>query len=339
MAAVKKKALPPAGSQTDSQINLQTRSVFEGRILDRLVGHGETIDALLRAGERGRFPSALVFSGPNGVGKKMAALGLAQALVCERDRRACGACGPCLRVAHGQSEGLLLVEPTGVAIRVEQSRDVLQFLSLQKLGRARAVVIDRAHLLTAQAANALLKILEEPPPSVTFFLVTHQAPALLATIRSRCQTIRFASLASADLRRALAAVGVVDVHPAELAAARGSVEEALRARAESETAGEVRAAVESLLQAPPEPFPTLGLARLKEACPDRPSGLLAMRWAQEHARALAHRGAASRGISQEISQALKLAELALAAERDLSGNVDRGLVFENLWFDWARERQ
>lgn len=330
---------------------------FDGRVLDGLVGHTAPVAALLRAVESARFPQALIFSGPSGVGKRRVAIGLAQALVCEVSRRACGACGPCLRVAHGQSESLRVVEPQGVAIKVEQARETLSYLSLQKLGRARVVIFDQSHLMNPQAANALLKALEEPPENVHFIMVTSQASSLLATVRSRAQTIRFGPLTSSELKRVLGSLGerAKSVDDETAMAARGSVEQALLLLEESATSQEARTRMVDLLASPADAFPTGAITRLKEACSDRPAGLAAARCALEIGRSVARQALLGKAASEvpdlardaaaavlsshrglDASAGLALGDLALAAERDILGNVDRGLVFECLWLDWAR---
>ncbi|MEK7357797.1 MAG: DNA polymerase III subunit, partial [Bdellovibrionota bacterium] len=195
------------------------------RLLDRLQGHGSVLKPLIEAAARERLAPTLIFNGPSGVGKRLAALALAQSLVCEKSRdAACGECGGCLRIERGQSESLLVIEPDGAQIKIEQARDVLQFISLRALGRARVIVIDQAHLLGPQAANALLKSLEEPPSGTYFILVTPLASAILPTIRSRSQLVRFAPLDVKSLRAVLGA----NADEWVLRSARGSVETARR---------------------------------------------------------------------------------------------------------------
>ena len=351
MAKVAAASQAPAAGQARDGLH------FEGRVLTGLVGHESSVEALLRAAESERFPQALIFSGPSGIGKRRTAIGLAQALVCEVSRRACGACGPCLRVAHGQSESLRIVEPQGIAIKVEQARETLSYLSLQKIGRARVVIFDQAHLMNPQAANALLKALEEPPENVHFIMVTSQASSLLATVRSRAQTIRFGPLSTTELKRALASLGerAKSVDDETAIAARGSVEQALQLLEESAASQEARARMIDLLASPAGAFPTGAIARLKEACSDRPAGLAAARCALEIGRSIARQALLGKAASEvpdlardsaaavlsshrglDAGAGLALGDLALAAERDILGNVDRGLVFECLWLDWAR---
>jgi DNA polymerase III subunit delta' len=193
-----------------------------------VLGHEGVKAALRRSLERGALPSALLFTGPEGIGKRALALEVARSLVCERPQgEACGVCSSCQRVgraldglaeAREQAEAaeeavgfnfrlhpdLLLVEPMKDTIRVEQARALVHEVAERSFeGRGRAIVIDDAHRLTEQAANALLKSLEEPPPGTHFLLVTAAPEVLLSTIRSRCQRLRFSALPAATIETAL----------------------------------------------------------------------------------------------------------------------------------------
>ena len=175
------------------------------RIVDSIVGHQNEIKNLLNLRQSGRWPHAFVFAGPSGVGKKMVALAMAQALVCEKAATACGECGPCLRIAKQQSESLFLIKPDAEGarplIKVEAIRDLLESLSLATLGAARIVIIDPAYLMNEQAANALLKTLEEPSENLFFILIANDPQQLLSTIRSRTQVMRFSGLTYEQLRQ------------------------------------------------------------------------------------------------------------------------------------------
>lgn len=169
------------------------------RLIDRFVGHTQQLKQLMQMREHGRLPHAMLFVGPSGVGKKTAALVVAQSLVCENTvERPCGLCGPCLRMEKQQSESLYNIQPdpefAKPAIKVEDIRGLLERLALAPIGLARIVIIDQAHLMNEQASNALLKTLEEPSPNLFFFLIANEASQLLPTIRSRVQTMRFSGL-------------------------------------------------------------------------------------------------------------------------------------------------
>jgi DNA polymerase-3 subunit delta' len=165
-------------------------------IFDSVVGHDRIKRLLARALTSGRLPPALLFSGPEGIGKKRLALVLGRALLCEREGKGpCDACGACRRGLRGMHPDLILLEPATAVIKVDQVRELVDQISgLPFEGRARTVIIDNAHLLTEEAANALLKSLEEPPPTSHAALITASPQALLPTIRSRCQELRMGPL-------------------------------------------------------------------------------------------------------------------------------------------------
>jgi DNA polymerase-3 subunit delta' len=135
------------------------------------------------------------------VGKKALALASGRALVCERgEGDACGQCAACGRALRGLHPDLMLLEPDGATIKIDRVREIAREIGGRPFeARARAFVIDEAHLLTEQAANALLKCLEEPCPTSHVLLVSAAPQALLPTIRSRCQTLRVGSLPPALL--------------------------------------------------------------------------------------------------------------------------------------------
>lgn len=189
------------------------------RLRDRLIAHGPAVDDLLGTLADGGS-ATLLFAGPGGVGKKLAARCLAQELLCERptEQGACGHCGSCLRVEAGTHEGVRLVAPEGTQIKADQAREIVEFLQLQGWGKARVILFEDAHLLNPQAANSLLKLLEEPPAATVFILLAPSPSALLPTLRSRSRAMLFRPLTEAELGRVMAAPSWA------LRAARGSLE-------------------------------------------------------------------------------------------------------------------
>lgn len=172
-----------------------------------LIGNERVRDALRRAVSRDRLPHALLFAGPEGVGKRAFALELAKAVTCHAPAggEACGACPSCLLAASGEHPDIRVYAPDGAFIKIAQMRDLAreaQYLPFD--GRRRVFVVDGAHQMREEAANAILKTLEEPPPTSLVVLVTDQPYALLETIRSRCQTLRFAAIEPAEIERYLA---------------------------------------------------------------------------------------------------------------------------------------
>lgn len=133
-----------------------------------------------------RFPGALLLSGPSEAALENAARLLTAALLCpgdDPDRR----CDSCRRAGAGLHPDLFRLEPEGVQIKVERVREALAFGAGRPYEAARrAILVGRAEMLGAEAANALLKSLEEPGSFLRWILTTTRPEALLATIRSRC---------------------------------------------------------------------------------------------------------------------------------------------------------
>ncbi|MCC6137363.1 MAG: AAA family ATPase [Bdellovibrionaceae bacterium] len=168
------------------------------RQLSSVVGHKHITDKILSSLKIGKLFSSAIFSGPEGVGKKKVALGIAQEANCQTIP-ACGVCASCVRFLVIPNEGYMLLEPSGDKIKIEQVREVLEYLSLRSELPNRFIIIDQAEKLTVQAANALLKSIEEPPEGVHFILITSNLSMLLPTIRSRCQVFSFSGLTEKEL--------------------------------------------------------------------------------------------------------------------------------------------
>lgn len=110
---------------------------------------------------------------------------------------ACGVCPSCRKMAAGTHPDCVVVQPSGSGIRIGQVREMIRTLDFPPhQGKNRVVILEQAHTLGREAANSLLKTLEEPPPSNFFVLAADSGRELLPTIRSRCQTVLFAPLRS-----------------------------------------------------------------------------------------------------------------------------------------------
>ncbi len=177
-----------------------------------LIGHRHLLDLVAAAAARGSLPPSLIFVGPDGVGKRAAAVALAQLVNCPApvlsrgggpagSSDACGTCPSCTRIARLVHADVHLVEPgdTGV-IKVDQVREVVERTGYRPFeGRRRVVIVDEADAMLTEAQNALLKTLEEPPSASMFVLVTSRSDELLPTVRSRCQRLRFGRLTPEDI--------------------------------------------------------------------------------------------------------------------------------------------
>jgi len=192
-------------------------------MFDRIAGNSRVKEVLKRMLDSGRLPGALLFAGEEGVGKKLFALEIARTLNCRtpRDGEACGQCSACTRIGklnYPEREDAdewnqiiwtdhpdvgLVVAPRRV-LRVEQMRQIEKEANFRPFeGKARMFLIDEADKLNDASANALLKVLEEPPRTSYLILITARPAMLLPTILSRCQMIRFAPLTPDEIETQL----------------------------------------------------------------------------------------------------------------------------------------
>jgi len=191
-----------------------------------LLGQDLARDRLLNMVVRSRVPQTLLFSGPQGVGKNLAAMMLAQALSCREPENgdACGLCPACIQIQRQLYPDLLIIAAENQQIKIKQVAEIQDFISYSPLvGEHRIVIIEDAHKLNLTAANALLKTLEEPAPAALFILLSHRHHLLLATILSRCLRLQFVSLPQSAvveiLRQLQASTGDDGVASAEAIAA------------------------------------------------------------------------------------------------------------------------
>lgn len=167
-----------------------------------LFGHEEAEQRWLESTASGRLAHGWILSGGRGIGKATLAYRFARHLLN----------APGHRIATGAHADLLVVEPAfdekkgeaASSISVEQAREVAKFLSLTPAESAwRVVIIDSIDQMGVSAANAILKILEEPPPQAVLLLISHNPAMLLPTIRSRCAMLKLKPLSAEDFRRAM----------------------------------------------------------------------------------------------------------------------------------------
>lgn len=172
---------------------------------DKVIGNARVKKILRLALERNRVPGSLLFSGPQGVGKRSLARFLAQAINCEREKTdACGVCSTCLAISGRRFPDVCEIEPEGQGIKIEQMRALKRTAYLHPmLARKRIFIIDEAEKMTEEAANSLLKILEEPPAFSHIILLTSNLHLILPTILSRCQILHFVPVGKEEIRKVL----------------------------------------------------------------------------------------------------------------------------------------
>ncbi len=181
-----------------------------------IVGQQHPIALLKTLIASDKLPHALLFTGDEGVGKKSTAKAFAMVCNCINIKKelqkgilttkidACGECIPCKKIAGNHHPDVIHINPQSSAIKISQIRTLLQALTLKPNEAVRRVVIlSEAHCMNTQAANALLKILEEPPARTLIVLTASHPTNLLPTVASRCRHIRFFPLGKKEIKHLL----------------------------------------------------------------------------------------------------------------------------------------
>jgi DNA polymerase-3 subunit delta' len=292
-------------------------------LLDAVIGQGPAVALLRRALAGDRVAHAYAFVGPPGVGRRLTAVAFAQAALCPKG--GCGACPACRKVAAGQHPDLMVLQPTPPrdnprgtqALRIADVRELEHWAALAPHeGPRKVFVVDEADRLTPDAAQALLKTLEEPPPRTLIVLVVANAKTLPPTVLSRCHLVRFRPLPEPEAAAVLTARGA-DPETARLLArlTRGQIGRALDI--DLDAVRERRAAALDLLQVA---RPAL-VGRLDDGPPDR-AGVATMLetywlWYRD-ALCLAAGGDARLLVNADRGEELR----ALAARTGLAGLAD-----------------
>lgn len=324
------------------------------------VGHVERIEKLLRAAAARRLAHALLFTGPDGIGKFLSAQWLAFGLLCARGPgRPCGSCGPCKRLLAGTHADVLVVDAEAegeeeikisrITHREKESQtNVGDFLALKPMeGGWRVVILRDADRMNEEAQNALLKTLEEPGTDTLLVLVASRPEALLPTTRSRCVPVALRPLDPATTARILREHGI-DAEEATILArwSAGAPGAALTLHARS--AALMRAAIEAVLRG--ELDPLAAAARIGDLDGDFPGKTPA---SQARARAktfldlalavlvdleragagvapetLAHGDLAARVAAAEDGPRARRLEVCLQARQDVEANLLPDAILE-----------
>ena len=324
-------------------------------------GQERALATLRRALDRGRLAHALIFAGPAGIGKRATARALATALFCKSEPGlGCGACDDCHLLETGGHPDLFVEDlerareerATASKLSIDQMRRVRAQLAMRGVRSDKKVgIVDQAELLTTDAQNALLKTLEEPPGETTLILIATNPDALLSTIRSRCQCIRFAPLEPTLIRELLESEGI-DPELTETAAglAEGSLDRARSLAAEDglEYTAELRNKLDALPRATlPE---VLDLAA-ELAAPRGEKGrarqqlnrATVLEWCRDQVLRAAEATAPPTDENghdrlDEVRRALRRADRAYAISREFERNANSHLAWDRLLLDLRESR-
>ncbi|MGI6367877.1 MAG: DNA polymerase III subunit delta' [Anaerolineae bacterium] len=214
------------------------------------IGHSWAIEQLTASIARGNVARASLFTGPEGIGKTTLALEYAAALNCVGEFPPCGQCPHCRRVLAGTHPDVFSIEPDNGTIKIGQIRQIQRELSLTPYeAKWRVAIVSDVHTASEEAANALLKTLEEPPAQAVLILTAREAGLLLPTVVSRCRVTTLQAVPADVIAKALEARGVPAATAGEIARlAGGHVGWALAAITSPDLLQQRKAQVSELLE-------------------------------------------------------------------------------------------
>jgi DNA polymerase-3 subunit delta' len=330
---------------------------------DDFRGHADVRTALARAWSRGRLAQAYLFVGPEGVGKQLFARKFAQSLLCRAPRtgelEACGECAGCRPFLAGSHPDFHFVDRDPgkreltvaklIGEREQRGKTGLcHDLSLRPLEGGRKVgLVNDADSMNDEAANALLKTLEEPPEGALLVLIAANPDALLPTIRSRCQQVRFGRLSDSDLAALIELQGLVNT-PEELRELVSLADGSLAVARQLATP-ELRQLRQRLLgELSQAAWSGIATARAlaeglddvsSETAEQRVAATWLIRFAVEFYRNAIREAAAAAGADDAIDRFGALIERCLTAVEQIEQNVSVPLCLEALCADLARTGQ
>jgi DNA polymerase-3 subunit delta' len=327
-----------------------------------VLGQPHAIETLRRGLARGKLHHALLFTGPEGTGKELAAFAVACAIVCKVEPgEGCGTCKDCHRATTVSNDaphvplhpdvvvvarGLYPREVLGRSTeeKTDISVDQVRRVVLEKIALPpheapqRVVIVRDADQMSPGAANALLKTLEEPPAHTRFVLMTSRPGELLPTILSRTQLVRFAPLSDELVERVLVEKKIEAPLAKDLARLSGGSVEVALALADPESADDRKRAVEILRNAARGPLPELLEATSSYA--NTGEGRVALK---DHLAALAAEEAAEvrklvleGGDDRALEKALHRREVAVALTESMEKNANVPLALEAAWLQLHR---
>jgi DNA polymerase-3 subunit delta' len=317
---------------------------------DSIIGQPLAVD-LCRTWLKRQTTNPLLMYGPEGVGKKTLALVTAKALNCLNGSASappmepCGSCLSCRKIAAGNHPDVRVIDFVWQAAERKEPLEKQQNLRIETIqaerhrllqsaveGSWKVSILEDAHRLTADAANVLLKILEEPPARTAIFLLTPFRDRLFATIVSRCQPVRFRSLADDEMIQCLTRLKVPAENQASLAEmALGSPGRAMHLSREEQIEAVQKAELlwQSLGKESPSHVIHEGTGRPRAQKPNR---------SEIESQIQSLLVPASRALRAGDTEAIAPVRMIQSALTQLRQNVQPGLVLDNLLLQLSRKR-
>lgn len=173
-----------------------------------VVGQEFVLEAFNRAYKNNRLTHAYILLGEDGVGKSIFALYMASKLLCTGEEKPCGNCSACKKILSGNHPDVKVLDMGSKSIGINDILGIIDDIYTKPYeGDRKVIIIKEADKITVQGQNAILKTLEEPPEDATIIMLTSNSGALLDTIQSRCQTLRFGRIAIDKVRDYLIGIG------------------------------------------------------------------------------------------------------------------------------------
>jgi len=320
---------------------------------DDIVGQDRAIRLLRRMIERQRVPHALLFTGIDGCGRQTTAKALAMVMNC-RERPSdvpCNRCGSCRKMLSGNHPDLIVIDPDGVYIKIDQIRSLRKRLRYAPVdGGCRVIIVNDAHKMNPEASNAMLKTLEEPPRGTYIVLTAPEMTDLMETIVSRCQQVAFRPVCVDTIVDILERKMDMDGNVARAIAvlAKGSPGKALSADTEKWMAWRT-GLIEYLLSLSKASIPALfGFAEVLSRDKDRLHEALDMlmiwfrdilicRFCPDNIVNTDYAAAVKQGAKQiSVEDTLKKLLAVSSAQQKISRNANRRLVLEVMMLQLAK---
>ena len=171
-------------------------------MFDNILGNDKNKIILENAIKNNKISHSYIFSGIDGIGKKMIAQQFAKAILCLENPRPCNKCKSCIEIETNNNPDYFLIEPDNEKIKIEQIREMQKKIAEKPIiSNKKVYIINDADTMTTEAQNCLLKTLEEPPEYIIIILIASNENNLLSTIKSRCTKMYFEQLSNQDIKK------------------------------------------------------------------------------------------------------------------------------------------